>query len=157
MSSHNPGASGSNQDRKGLLTIALDHAWRWYDFRYSQATLVLNFFTLAATVLTASYVSAINAGHRGTATAIALLGILLATSTYVVGVRLIGIAHLADEPLSEIQGELADSLGIETLRLVERRRSYHGVISGSGAVAKVMLPAVAIICLAAAGFAWFGH
>ena len=108
-------------------------------------------------MLTASYVSAINAGHRGTATAIALLGILLATSTYVVGVRLIGIAHLADEPLSEIQGELADSLGIETLRLVERRRSLHGVISGSGAVARVMLPAVAIICLAAAGFAWFGH
>lgn len=145
------------QDRNGLLTIALDHAWRWYDFRYSQATQVLNFFTLAATVLTAAYVSAINASHWGTATAIALLGALLATSTYMVGVRLIGIAHLADDSLKEIQGEFADSLNMDTLRLVERRQSYHGIISGSGAVASILLPVVIVVCLAAAGFAWFGR
>jgi len=73
MSDLNQGSPLSpNQDRKDLLGIALDHTWRWYDFRYGQAGQLVNFFTLGAAVMAAAYVSAINAGHRGTATAIAL-------------------------------------------------------------------------------------
>jgi hypothetical protein len=156
MSDFNQGMPGPNQDRKGLLAIALDHAWRWYDFRYSQAAQLINFFTLGATVMAAAYVSAINAGHHGTATAIALLGSLLTATSYVIGTRLTKIAHLAHEPLKEIQDELADALGIDTLRLVERRESRHGALSHSGAIANIMFMVVTAVCLAAAGFAWFG-
>lgn len=153
----NQGKPGLDRDRKDLVAIALDHAWRWYDFRYSQGAQVLNFFTLGATVLTAAYVSAINAGHRGVATAVALLGSLLTVSTYVVGTRLTSIAHLAHEPLRKIQGELADALDIDTMRLVERRENRHGLLSGSGAIANIMLLIVSVVSLTAAGFAWFGH
>ncbi len=146
-----------NQDRRGLLVTALDHAWRWYDFRYSQAAQVLNFFTLAATVMTAAYVSAINSGHRGMATAIALLGFLLTVTTYLVGTRLTKIAHLAHEPLKKIQDELATVLDIETMRLVERREARQTLLSYSGAIANLMLLIVSAVCLAAAGFAWFGR
>lgn len=155
MSDQNQGTPDANQDRKGLLVIALDHAWRWYDFRYGQAAQLINFFTLGVTVLAAAYVSAINAGHRGTATAIALLGILATATTYIIGTRLTGIARLAHEPLKEIQGELADALGIDTMRLVERRESRHGFLSHSGAIANIMLITVSAACLAGAGLAWF--
>jgi hypothetical protein len=152
----NKGVSGRNPDRS-LLTVALDHAWRWYDFRYSQAIQVLNFFTLAATVLAAAYVSAISAGHHGLAASIALLGGLLTASTYVVGTRLARIAHLADEPLTEIQDKLAVDLNIDTMRLVERSKNRPGPLSSSGVVSNIAFPIVTVVCLAAAGFAWFGH
>ena len=156
MSDQNQGTPDANQDRKGLLVIALDHAWRWYDFRYGQAAQLINFFTLwCYSVGCRNSVSAINAGHRGTATAIALQGILATATTYIIGTRLTGIARLAHEPLKEIEGELAEALGIDTMRLVERRESRHGFLSHSGAIANIMLITVSAACLAGAGLAWF--
>lgn len=149
--------SDSPADHKSLLVTALDHAWRWYDFRYSQAAHVLNFFTLGATVLTAAYVSAMNAGHYGIATAIALLGGFATTVTYVLGTRLTSIARLAQEPLRRIEDELAESLDIDSLRLVERRQDQHGLLAYSDSIANIMFPAIAAVCLAAAGFSWFGR
>jgi hypothetical protein len=157
MSDLNQGTPGHNQDLKAVLPIALDHAWRWYDFRYRQAIHVLNFFTLSATVLAAAYVSAFNAGHRGLATLIALLAGLLTASTYVVGTRLAKIAHLADEPLREIQRELAGALDIDTMRLIERSENRPSRLSSSGAVSNIAFPIVTVVCLTAAGVAWFGH
>jgi hypothetical protein len=157
MSDPASGTPNLDQSRKAFLSIALDHAWRWYDFRYGQAGQVLNFFTLAGTVLAAAYVSAINAGHHGLATALALLASLLTAATYVVGTRLTGIANLALESVREIQAELADDLGIDSLRLVERRANSFSVLSGSRAIATILFPIIIVVCLAAAGFAWFSR
>jgi hypothetical protein len=101
--------------------------------------------------MTAAYVSAISSGHRGVATSIGLFGSLLTASTYVVGTRLINIAHLAHEPLREVQDELADALDIGTIRLVERRENRHGLLSSSGGTANIMLLIATIVCLGAAG------
>lgn len=145
------------QDRKGLLTIALDHAWRWYDFRWGQAIQIINFFVLAAAVMSAAYVSAINANHRGIAAAVALLGSVASASTYVVSIRIVNFAELASEPLKEIQDQLATALDIDSIRLIERRRSHRGGRASSSTVAKAMFAIAISVCFAAAGYAWIGR
>jgi hypothetical protein len=56
-------SSGSSE----TLQTALDHAWRWYEFRYGQAMQILNFYMVGIAVLTTGYVTAIDSRLYGLA------------------------------------------------------------------------------------------
>jgi len=61
-----------------LLTTALDHVTRWYEFRTSSGLQVLNYFLLASAVLSTAYVSAINGRLHAVAVTIAVVGAAVA-------------------------------------------------------------------------------
>jgi steroid 5-alpha reductase family enzyme len=90
----------TDNDRRdvALLTIALDHAMRWLEFRITNGLQVLNFFLLAAAVMSAAYVSAINGRLHAVAGVIALLGVAAAGAAYFVGKRQREVAQLAHAP-----------------------------------------------------------
>jgi hypothetical protein len=141
-----------------LLTAALDHAWKWWEFRISNGLQVLNFFLLAAAVMAAAYVSALGSHLHLVVAAVAVLGAAVSSAAYVVGKRQSDVAGLAVEPLREIQARLAESLGIETLRMVDR---YQGIqrrrLPGGRAAAQLMFPVAAVASTAAAVYAALSH
>ena len=113
------GADESQLD-DSLLKIALDHATRIYESRTSNGLQVLNYFLVAVAVLAAAYVSALNGRLHTVGCAIGLAGVPLSMVAYLVGRRQRDVARLAEVPIREIQGILADRLAIGSLQMTAR-------------------------------------
>jgi hypothetical protein len=137
-----------------LLTTALDHAWRWYDLRINSGLQILNFYLLAMTVLTAAYVSALNARNHVISVAVAFAGAAVSASSYTVGVRQDHVARMALPPIQEAENHLAEALGINSLRLVEHYRKERKLSTyASRVVAHFVYPAIIAVCVVAAIYA----
>jgi hypothetical protein len=145
-------------DNRETLTAALDHAWRWYEFRYGQVVQLFNFYILATAVLTTGYVTALNSKLYIVAGVVGLVVAGLSLATLLIGEGLRNSALLAAEPIVIMQGRLAASLGIEELRIVERHRGQTIPTWRAGTmVAPFALGVVMIAGIAAAFAAWLGH
>src|SRR5262249_33071062 len=107
----------NNKKDTDLLVSALAHLDRWNEFHRTSALQTANFFVLTAAVLGAAYVSALNGHHDAIAGVAAVAGGAFAGVTYLIFRRQGNIAHLADRPLKEIQGRIADELGIDSYRM----------------------------------------
>lgn len=140
-----------------LLAMALDHAWRWWEFRINNGLQVLNFFLLASSIMVAAYVSALSSHLYIVAGAIALLGAGVSAASYVTGKRQSDVAGLAVAPLRDVQDKLADALDIDSLRMVDRYRDDHRWLLGGRVAAHFMFPVAAIAAIVAAAYAWLGH
>ena len=139
-----------------LLTTALQHATRWYEFRTTNGLQVLNFYLLASAVMSAAYVSALNGRFHAVASIIALAGVAVSGATYLVGRRQRDFAQLAEVPIKEIQAKLAAELNIDSLRMVEQADKHRRLWWHSPSVmANVIFPLAATISAAAAIYAWF--
>jgi hypothetical protein len=139
-----------------LVTIALDHVWRWYEFRTTSGLQVLNYFLLASAVMSTAYVSAINGRLYAVAGAIAILGVAVSGAAYLVGKRQRDVARLAETPLKEIEGWLAADLGIDSLRMAARAEEGRKTWWRSATVtANIVFPLAAAVSAAAAAYAWF--
>ena len=114
-----------NQRDVELLTIALDHVTRLYDSRMTNSLQVLNYFLVAAAVLSAAYVSAINGKLHAIGCAIGLLGVALSSVTYLVGRRQRDVARLAEVPMKEIEEILAENLKIGSLRMIDHAETQR--------------------------------
>lgn len=150
--------SGTDKGQQdiALLTVALEHATRWYEFRTSNGLQVLNFFLLASAVMSAAYVSAINGRLHAVAGAIALVGLAVSSGTYLVGRRQRDDARLAEVPIMEIQARLAADLSIDSMRMVEHSVEHRKIWWHSATTtAHVIFPLAAALCIAAAVYAWF--
>jgi len=138
-----------------LLTIALDHVWRWHEFRNASGLQVLNYYLLASAVMSAAYVSAINGRLHAVAGAIALLGVAVSGAAYLVGRRQRDVARLAEGPLKQIQDLLATDLDIDSLRMAERAAEHRKTWwHNSTVTANIIFPLAAIVSIAAAAYAW---
>jgi uncharacterized membrane protein len=138
-----------------LLVSALDHVARWDEIHRSSALQVINFFLLAAAVIGTAYVSALNGHQDAIAGVVALAGGAAAGATYLIFRRQGDIAHLADEPLREIQGRIADKLGIDSLRMAERV-PFRAQIKWrrSTFIVNTSFPLLIALSFAAALYAW---
>jgi hypothetical protein len=138
-----------------LLISALDYLARWDEMHGTRALQVINFFVLGAAVIGTAYVSALN-GHQDTiAGVVALAGGAAAGGTYLIFRRQNNLAHLADEPLREIQGRIADKLEIDSLRVTDRIPfSRQTQWRRSTFIANVGFPLLVVSSFAAALYAW---
>jgi hypothetical protein len=140
------------------LATALDHAWRWYEFRYGQTGQVFNFYLVAVAVLTTGYVTALNSSLYFVAGVVGLVVAGLSIATFLIGKGLRDSALLAAEPLAIIQGRLATSLDIKELQIVDRHRNQNIPAWRKGAILTPFFISVAMITgIGAALYAWFGH
>ncbi len=145
-------------DNRETLTAALDHAWRWYEFRYGQIVQLFNFYMLAIAVLTTGYVTALNSKLYIVAGVVGLVVAGLSLATLLIGMGLRNSALLAAEPTVIMQGRLAASLGIEELRIVERHQAQSIPTWRTGTmIAPFTLGVVVIAGIAGALGAWLGH
>jgi hypothetical protein len=150
-----PGKYPSNEE---TLATALDHVWRWYEFRYSQATQVLNFYMVAIAVLTTGYVTALNYKLYVPAGVVGLIVAGLSIAALMVGKSLRDSALLASQPLAIIQERLAVNLNIAELQLVERHRNQKiPAWRGRAALPSFIFGVAMITGIGAALYAWFGH
>jgi hypothetical protein len=138
-----------------LLVPALEHVARWNEFHRTSALQAIYFFLLTSAVLGTAYVSALNGHQDVIAGAVALADCAAAGATYLIFHRQSKIAHLADGPLKEIQGRIADELGIDSLRMGERIPSGRQVQwRRSSFILNVSFSLVIALSLAAALYAW---
>jgi hypothetical protein len=147
----------SRSDKDELLPVALDHAWQWWQFRTNNGLQVLNFFLLASAILVAAYVSALSAHLFGVAGAIALLGTGASAASYAAGKRQSDVAGLAVLPLKEVQARMAESTGIDSLKMIDRLGESRAWPFGGRVMAHLMFPVAAAGSVAAAIYAWVGH
>lgn len=151
-----------NQDRDdvALLTTALDHAWRWYELRLGYVIQVVNFFLLAAAVMSAAYVSALNGRHYGVAGAIALVAGAVSSVAYLVSTLQADMAWLGLAPIDDIEDRLAGALDIDSLRLVKRHQDTRRLPANRAraTAVRIIFPSIAsALSVAAAVYAWRGH
>jgi hypothetical protein len=141
-----------------LLNIALDQATRLYESRTANGLQILNYFLVATAVLSTAYVSAINGKLHLLGFAIGLLGMTLSIVAYLVGRRQRDVARLAEIPMKEIQGVLADSLDIDSLRMSDRaeeqRRTWW---RSSTLMANTLFPLAAVTSVVAGIYALFSR
>jgi hypothetical protein len=119
-----PGAQPSEHDT-ALLTAALDHAWAWYDGRFSRSFLVVNYYLVASAILGAAYTSAINTKNYGLAAAIAVGETGLTALASIVWFREVNAAAAAEPALIELQERMAGRLRINSMRIA---RSQPGIL-----------------------------
>ncbi|GII31393.1 hypothetical protein [Planotetraspora mira] len=125
-------------DKRGALTLALDHAWRWYEYHLNMASQVVNYFLIVTAVLTTAYATALSSHLYGAAVAVDLVSAVVTLATYVEGTRLRTMAMQAEEAIGAIEDQLATDLDMAALRLVElhrnrlrsRRMSFPGALAG---------------------------
>lgn len=138
-----------------LLTTALDHAWRWFDLRMTGALQIVNYYLVAAALTSAAYVSALNGRHYAIAGAIAIIASSVSLVAYSAGQRQRDIAQFAVTPIREIEDRLAESLSIDSLRMVEHSRHVPKPLFPY-LTAHILYPVGVIIGVAAAIYAWVG-
>lgn len=144
------------QSKIFLLTTALDHVWRWYDLRMNCGLQILNFYLLAIAVLTTAYVSALNARNHVVSVAVALAGAAVTACAYMVGARQDHVARMALTSIQEVETRLADTLDIDSVRLVEQYRAERKLSTYAvRAIGHFVYPSTIIVCLVAAIYAAF--
>jgi hypothetical protein len=96
------------------LAMALEHVTKWREFYTTSGLQVLYFFLVAAALLSTAYVSALNGRLHFIAGAIALGGVALSATAYLVGRRQRDVARLADPPMAELESRLASILRVDS-------------------------------------------
>jgi hypothetical protein len=138
-----------------LLGLALGHVSHWHEYRLSNGLQVLNYFLVASAILATAYVSAINDKLNVIAGMISLLGVAVSGASYFAGKQQRDIALLAMAPYRVIQGRLADALGIDSLRIIERADEYLQVTRHRQArSANLIFPLAATVSVLATIYAW---
>lgn len=108
------------EGERETLAIALDHAWRWYENRRGRAHLLLQIFVVWLAILGTAYGVALQAKLYGLGGCVAVLGAASVIATHLETSRLRASAELAADAVAELQGRLADALGMEAMRLHQR-------------------------------------
>lgn len=100
-----------------VIQTALDHAWAWYTMRFNQYLHLLNAAPLATAVFSAAYVTALSTQLNGVAAGVAVAGSGGSVAAAYTGRLIQRRADLAELALTQIQDRLAESTGIDSLRM----------------------------------------
>lgn len=139
----------------------MDHVWRWYELRHEQGQQAINFYMLAAAILSAGYVSALSSKLYLVAGAIGLIGIVISIFAFLAIRRVREIGMMAQEPMAALQDRLAADLGIESLRMIASLRRKGAPIPKLKASKvnfyAVLSAAAVIVGMGATLYSWLGH
>jgi hypothetical protein len=128
------------EDDTALLAAALDHCWAWYDARGKRSTDVINYYLVATAILITAYISAITGKppHYWFATAIAGAGIVLTVLAVAAALHERREAELAEPALTQLQGRIAERLGLDSLIRTGERRTLAGLARAAVVMALVL-------------------
>jgi hypothetical protein len=99
------------RDELTLLTTALDHAWSRFSFRISSALQILNYYLVAAAILSAAYVGALTQGLHIVAGFIGIAGSIVSFAAFLGGYGQIVNARRAVPQLRDLEIRLAALVG----------------------------------------------
>jgi hypothetical protein len=100
--------------------IAFEYAWGWFSLHAGQRMQAVNFFLIAITFLSGSYVSAVVGSRPGLAIGISALGAFSSFIFYRIERRVRGLIHAAEGALRPLEQNLASRTGIVGIRIVEK-------------------------------------
>ncbi|GJL66405.1 MAG: hypothetical protein NPIRA05_13760 [Nitrospirales bacterium] len=110
-------ATDSEYD-SGKAKVALDHAWAYFSLHATQRLQTVNFFLIATAFLLAAFVTAIKEELHLLAACVALLSVLISYFFLQLEHRIRSLIKAAEDAMKPLQDELAESLEIDTLRIV---------------------------------------
>lgn len=120
--------------------------------RSAQTLQVINFYLLSVAVLTAGYVSALGSKMNHVAGFVGVVGVVVTAAAFFAGRRYDQIGELADEPLAEMQGRLAQALDIESLRMVVRQEAARSPWLRLRRISRVVFVLAVGTCFVAAAY-----
>lgn len=139
----------------------MDHVWRWYELRHTQGIQAVNYFMLAAAILSAGYVSALTSKLYFVAGVIGMIGVIVSAMAFMIGRRLREISMIAEAPMASLQDRLATDLGMDELRMIAALRSTRPVGPSLNATTRAVYTTTTMVALllgaVAALYAWLGH
>lgn len=106
-------------DSESSDKIAFEYAWGWFSLHAGQRMQAVNFFLIAITFLSGSYVSAVAGNRPGLAIGISLLGAFSSFIFYRIERRVRGLIHAAEDALRPLEQSMASRTGVESMRIVE--------------------------------------
>ncbi|MCX5357202.1 hypothetical protein OG864_00150 [Streptomyces sp. NBC_00124] len=112
-----------SEGERETLSVALDHAWRWYENRRGRAVLFLQILVLWLAILGTAYGVAVQAEQYGLAGSMGVIAAVSVAVTDLETSRLRASAQLGAEAVTELQGRLADALSLEAMRLNQREQA----------------------------------
>jgi hypothetical protein len=124
----------SDSEETALLIAALEHSWTWYDSRINRGLQVINYYLVAIAVLATAYVSAFNAKQYAVAAVIGFCGALLTSVSFAVGFRQRRVAAIGESALAQVQGRIADRIGIDELRMTGKWPGLGKPFGSPGAI-----------------------
>lgn len=145
-----------DQNRLEVLTIALDHSWRWFELRMNSALQIVNYYLVAIALTSTAYVSALNARQYVLAGMVALIVSGVSGAAYLGGREMRRIAQVAVPPIRELEDGLASLLGVESIRMVRNLEVSPKPFLPFLTV-HLFYPVGAVIGVAAAIYAWVGR
>lgn len=149
-------ASGEDQNKLELLTVALDHAWRWFELRVNSGLQIVNYYLVAIALTSAAYVSALNARQYALAGMVGMIVFGVSGAAYLGGREMRRIAQFAVLPIRELEDRLADVLDVESVRMVRNlERSTKPLLPFL--TVHLFYPIGAAIGVVASIYAWIGH
>ncbi|MGN9763442.1 hypothetical protein [Streptomyces sp. SD31] len=103
-----------------------------------------------------AYAAALNADMRGAAGVISLLTGVILVAAYAESMRLQASALLAEDAIKQIQGHLATTLDIASLRLIEREQAHHQLprLPWMHPVSRVLVCLGVLVSLGGAVYTW---
>jgi hypothetical protein len=132
-----------------ILTIAVNHAWSWFEVHAVQRQNFVNFFLIAIAFLSAAYVGALTGKLHNLAAADCLVGLAISLAFFLIDLRNRELIRAGEQPLKELQDRLADLMNIESLRILESiERPQRGFTSLGKVVRAVHLIAMAAFVVA---------
>jgi hypothetical protein len=121
----------------------------------------INFYMLAAAILSAGYVSALTNRLYVVAGAIGMIGITISILAFLAIRRLRKTGLAADEPMAALQDRLAADLGVESLRMIASLRRASAPTpkwrADNVTVYVILSTAAVIFGIGATLYSWLGH
>jgi hypothetical protein len=106
------------EQRREESKLALEHAWEWFSLHATQRLQSVYFFLVSTAFLSAAFVTAAKEKMFVVAGGVAVLGACIAYFFYRMERRIRTLIHAAEDAIGPLQGELADRLQLEGMRIV---------------------------------------
>ena len=133
----------SDSGHPDRFEAALTHVSTIYGLYVTQRQNLANFFLVGVAFLTAAYGVALK-DHRPVAMAVCVVGVLASFGVFLQDRRLKKMMELAELPLCELQGLLAEQLAVESVRIQKAVHESASRWATRGNVARATYLTVAI-------------
>ena len=113
-----------------LYSVALDHAWQWFSLHADQRIKTLHLYVLFLALFTAGYGTFSQIHNRPLSIAVALIGVIVTASFWILEERNRRLVKIGEAALSEIEDLLSVECSLPSMRLLSAANSATGGLEG---------------------------